>query len=285
MNLLFRASIVLKTIIKIILDCIQSFFVLFAKVLHLIDFPVPLNSSMRKTSSRSISHYYISGIRTYLPIATCALRENIKLSENIRILDFGCGVGRQLLHFTRLYPKPAYYACDIDETSVNFIKKNYPKVNVYVNKPQPLLQYPDGFFHMIYSVSIFSHLCLEDQKKWLPELGRITMPGGICFLTTEGITSLKYLSLDFSIEENSLKEKLKRSGFLYKEYDFFKENRRMQNFLKRYAVCLGSQDSYGNTVLSPQYILKEWNTDYFDVVDIVEGIIDHRQDLVILKRK
>jgi hypothetical protein len=42
--------------------------------------------------------------------------------------------------------------------------------------------------------------------------------------------------------------------------------------------------SYGNTVLSPDYIRRHWSKSGLEVVDIVEGVIDHRQDLVVCKR-
>ncbi len=118
--------------------------------------------------------FILAGLRTSLPIAACARREGVRLEQKIRILDFGCGVGRPLLHLTRTYPAPTYYACDIDHTSVAYIQKNYPQVQAYTNKFSPPLTYESGFFDMIYSVSIFSHLNMDDQMIWLRELARVT---------------------------------------------------------------------------------------------------------------
>ena len=275
----------LKKIVKLGLNPIQSVFVFLARTIGIIDFPVPFNSSMRKTSSRSIRHYYISGIRTYLPIATSAIQEGIMLHEKINVLDFGCGVGRQLLHFTRHYPGPCYYACDIDDTSVAFIAKNYPLVETYVNTFSPPLKYQDSFFDMIYSVSIFSHLNMEDQKVWLIELGRITKPGGLCFVTTEGYSSLKSLAASFGRNENELKEKLDHFGYIYKEYKDWEETIKNQNILRVASSLVGIERSYGNTVMSPSYIRESWVGNEFNVIDVVEGIIDHRQDMVVLRRK
>ena len=88
----------------------QAGVVALATAAGIIDFPVPPNSSMRKTGTHTIRKFYESGIRTYLPIAVAALREGVDLFSGIRVLDFGCGVGRQLLHFTRRYPAPSYSA-------------------------------------------------------------------------------------------------------------------------------------------------------------------------------
>jgi SAM-dependent methyltransferase len=156
-----------KKLTKLMLNGLQTAQVLVGQITGRIDFPVPPNSSMRKTSSTTIRHYYESGIRTYLPIAAIALHEGVDLNAGIRILDFGCGVGRQLLHFTRYFPAPAYFACDVDHTSVAFIRVNYPHVEAYTNEYDPPLKYPDGYFDMVYSVSIFSHLSMPDQVLWL----------------------------------------------------------------------------------------------------------------------
>ena len=77
---------------KVLLNIAQASLVRAATGVGLIDFPVPPNSSMRKTSSKTVSHYYHSGIRCYLPIATMALHYGVELDRNISILDFGCGV-------------------------------------------------------------------------------------------------------------------------------------------------------------------------------------------------
>ena len=276
---------IIKKIGKYSLNQIQNVMVVFMRLFGLIDYPVPPNSSMRKTSSCSIRHYYDSGLRTSMPIATCALYENVKLNEQIRILDFGCGVGRQLLHFTRYFSNPDYYACDIDDTSIDFIAKFYPNVKSYTSSFHPPLNYEDNFFDMIYSVSIFSHLCLEDQQIWLAELARITKPGGICLLTTEGLTAVKSLTQDFETEEHRLFDDLERCGYLYKEYEYLKDSIKDQNTLRVTSLAVGVDGSYGNTVMSPNYIKKEWNSSFFEVINIVEGIIDCRQDLIILRRR
>jgi SAM-dependent methyltransferase len=208
----------------------------------------------------------------------------VKLHENIRVLDFGCGVGRQLLHFTRNYPNPAYFACDVDDTSVAFISRNYPGVQAHTNGFSPPLDYPAGHFDMVYAVSIFSHLAPADHEPWLAELARITKPGGCCFLTTEGYTALPSLAGVYRSTAGDLREQLNRKGCLYREYDYYAEAIRTRDTLRSTSLLVGVEGSYGNTVLSPEYIREHWSGSGLEVVDIVEGVIDHRQDLVVLRR-
>jgi ubiquinone/menaquinone biosynthesis C-methylase UbiE len=258
--------------------------VVAARAVGAIDFPVPPDSSMRKTSSTSLRHYYVSGIQCYMPILTMALQKGIDFDSSIKILDFGCGVGRQLLHFTQNHPTPSYYACDVDDTSVDFIAKNYPRVNSHASKFTPPLRYADGQFDMVYSVSTFSHLNMDDQVLWLNEMARITKPGGYCFLTTEGAFALQWLHEAFGRSLTALREELSERGWLYKEYPDFEENRASDDILKITSVLRGIERSYGHTVLSTDYIRENWNTPEFEVTDILEGLIDLRQDLIVLRR-
>jgi SAM-dependent methyltransferase len=249
-----------------------------------IDFPVPPNSNIRKTAGKTVRHYYLSGIRTFLPIATCAQREGVRLDQNINVLDFGCGVGRQLLHFTRKYPAPKFFACDLDDTAIAFIQKNYPQVDAHTSKFTPPLRYAEGFFDLVYSVSIFSHLNMEDQPLWLAELARVTKPGGFCLLTTEGPSTLKVLAGAFGRDEAALREQLARTGFLYKEYPDWQDCQKTQDTLRLASNMVGIERSYGNTVLSHEHIRRTWPAAGFEVRAIVEAIIDDRQDLVVLRR-
>jgi SAM-dependent methyltransferase len=270
-------------LLKLGLNQVQTALVAGGRLLRQIDFPVPPNSSMRKTGGRTIGGYYVGGLRACLPIATCALREGVRLFENIRVLDFGCGVARGLLHFTRDYPAPTYYACDIDDTSIDFIRRNYPQVQASVTRFSPPLPYEPETFDMIYSVSVFSHLNMEDQIVWLKELARVTRVGGSCFLSTEGLVSLKYRARELEADEPTLRQRLLQDGYLYREYDDWRENVRRQNTLRVTSLMVGVERSYGTTVLTPAYIRQHWPAAGFEVRDIVEGAVD-RQDLVILRR-
>jgi len=272
-----------KKLLKLGLNQVQNCIVGAARLAGIINFPVPPNSSMRKTSTGSLWGFYVAGLRASLPIAACARREGVRLDQKIRILDFGCGVGRPLLHLTRMYPVPSFYACDIDHTSVAFIQKGYPQVQAYTSKFSPPLAYESGFFDMIYSVSIFSHLNMDDQMTWLKELARVTKPGGHVLLSTEGFTSLPYRCPAMRVEEAACRAQLEREGFYYLESPDWQENVQHQNTLAVTSLYVGIERSYGTTILSADYIRRHWPGAGFEVCAVVEGVIDG-QDLVVLRR-
>jgi SAM-dependent methyltransferase len=272
----------IKEVAKLGLNKLQDAYVWGATKAGYIDFPVPPNSSMRKTSSKTISHYYVSGIRCYLPVATMALHYGVELNDDISILDFGCGVARELMHFQRFYPKPKYFACDIDGTSLDFVRKHFD-VECYKNEFEPPLRYQSSSMDFIYSVSTFSHLSPLDHLPWLRELCRVTKPGHYCFLTTEGPTAFRALKVEAALDESDEKQ-FYEAGCLYKEYAILAVERQRVYKVPVANLAMGISGSYGNTALMPDYIRKIWPASGFDVVDIIEGIIDHRQDLVILRK-
>jgi SAM-dependent methyltransferase len=250
-----------KDLAKLTLNVGQFGLASVASKVGLIDFPVPPIGAMRWTSSKTISHYYISGIRCYLPIATMALHYGVKLDDEICILDFGCGVARELLHFQRFYPHPRYFACDVNSANLNFVRRNF-RVACYKNEFKPPLRYETSSMDMIYSVSTFSHLHPSDHL--------VTKPGQFCFTTTEGPTAFSKVKLEASLQPSD-EGQFHETGILYKEYSAL-------------DATTGITGSYGNTVLAPEHIRRAWPDSGFEVVDIVEGIIDHRQDLVVLRK-
>lgn len=136
---------------------------------------------MRKTGPKPLLQYYHGRLRSYLPIAVLAEQHGIDLRRPLHALDFGCGVGRQLLRFVRDYPRPTYLACDVHPECVQFIHRAFPQIAVHTSGFAPPLPYSDDHFDMVHSVSVFSHLHPDDHARWLKELSRVVKPGGYAF--------------------------------------------------------------------------------------------------------
>ena len=277
----------LKKIIKTFLvDPVSRLFISILQVFKIIDFPVPPNSSMRKTIASGSAFDYFHGGTCYLPITTMAEKYGLNLRDkNLNILDFGCGVGRLLLHITREYKSNNYYACDLDETSISFLLKNYPKVNSYTNDYFPPLKYESSKFDMIYALSIFSHLNQEDQGPWLKELSRITKSGGYLFLTIEGSHCLKnFLYKDLGLGKEEANNKLEKDGYIFSSYDKWEEIVNQSNTLRKASQLVGIKKAYGMMAMNKSFIYENWNKYDLEVLDVIEGVISARQDLVVLKK-
>ena len=279
----------LKTIGKACLDQYQSIKVAFLRAIGVIDFPVPPNSRMRGTSSNTIRHYYESGLTTTLPIITAAYIEGLDLRAPAEVLDFGCGVGRQLLHFERNYPGLALHACDVNERSIEFVRSAYRRVESYTSAFSPPLKYPDCKFDLIYSVSIFSHLNIRDHALWLQELARIARPGGLCCLTILGAHARTLRSKPSSGQIPSEVTALEEQGYHYESNfggkpkpDYMKA---VEQIWSVGSNLIGIDEDYGRTYYSEKYVREHWNNESFDFRQYIPGIIDNLQDLVVLKKR
>ncbi|MDO8240415.1 MAG: class I SAM-dependent methyltransferase [Candidatus Moranbacteria bacterium] len=115
------------------------------------------------------------------------------VSEESKILDFGCGNGRLLEILQE--KNPQYFGVDISQKLIDLAKQKYPQFAQNFSKisGQPSLAFPDEFFNNIVSVAVFHHF--PDQKFRLAmakELFRVTKPGGKIVVTVWNLWQEKY---------------------------------------------------------------------------------------------
>jgi ubiquinone/menaquinone biosynthesis C-methylase UbiE len=251
--------------------------------LGIIDFPLPPNHILRRTSSHTIRHYYESGLTSFLPIATAAISTGVNLDDSVSVLDFACGAGRQLLHLTRLYPNVKAHACDIRADAIEYLRRAYPKADVYANKFDPPLEYPEATFDLIYSVSVFSHISFQDAQLWLSELRRVAKPGATLCLTFNSYTSLQRYHesgkhLDLSAE------KLKEIEFFFDAEDEAGYALRMAREVALGFGHPGMLRPTGDIFYSAEKARSLMEGAGFEVKEILPGVIDRMQDLAVLRR-
>lgn len=255
------------------------------RAIGIVDFPVPPNSRLRRTSSHTIRHYYESGLTTMMPILTGARLANLDLDQPLNVLDFGCGVGRQLLQITRIYPNLHVFGCDANLDNIKYDKRAFPGADIYANSFDPPLQYGDDTFDLVYSVSTFSHFSMDDAKLWLTELRRVTKPGGILCLTINGFRSLSLLH-DAGRGLHFTKEKLLEQGawFDVDETGFYRN--KAQDALTTFGSATSSVTRpTGDLYLSPAKAKEFFESVGLEFAGHAPGIIDRMQDLVVVRKK
>lgn len=76
------------------------------------------------------------------------------------------------------------FGTDIDGESIDWCQSKLGHMATFtVNGFWPPLPFADGFFDVIYSISVFTHLPEDMQTAWLAELRRVAKPGGLLLLT------------------------------------------------------------------------------------------------------
>jgi SAM-dependent methyltransferase len=100
-------------------------------------------------------------LRTFLNIGRgCydVLVPHIVSTGRKRILDFGVGCARTARHFYRLLSSVEMHGCDVDSAPIKFLDQSVPFIAPVVIGNDPPLPYPDDYFDVIYSISVFTHL-------------------------------------------------------------------------------------------------------------------------------
>jgi SAM-dependent methyltransferase len=106
--------------------------------------------------------------------------------EGKRVLDFGCGAGRVLRHFAAEALRAEFWGSDIDGESVRWIERRLsPPFRAILHGESPPLRVPDGYFDLMYAMSVFTHITYE-WSAWLLELHRLLAPGGLLLATFLG---------------------------------------------------------------------------------------------------
>jgi SAM-dependent methyltransferase len=189
------------------------------------------------------------------------------------VLDFGCGPGRIALWMEDVGRRGELHGVDIDERAIRWAQRNIPWGTFKANKPEPPLEYPDGYFDLIYNHSVLTHLDEDLQDRWLAELHRITSPGATVLLSFHGQHAFE--DFESKTRENGgdpalVRQRYDREGIVYLNED----------------AWLGSAhpDSYHTTFHAPWYVRQHWGS-FFEVhTHIPQGALGY-QDLIVLKRR
>jgi cyclopropane fatty-acyl-phospholipid synthase-like methyltransferase len=165
-----------------------------------------------------------------------------------RILDFGCGCGRTLVHLQSSAPAARIDGADIDMPAIEWCKDHLDFATFSLSKETPPLDYATDTFDLIYAISVFTHLDEEYQFRWLDELRRVAKPRGIVLLTVNPL------------------------------------NRTDQGFVFERTYEQGLFPAwYHNAYHSQQYVLKNFGK-YFKVLDYLPRSMNAHQDVVLLQK-
>jgi len=145
----------------------------------------PAELRYRVSSSPDAQNFINIGKHCASDIQSALHNAGYDLTTFTRILDFGCGCGRTLIHLKGLAPLAQFDGTDIDERAIEWCKEYLRFATFSVGKASPPTDYASNTFDFIYAISVFTHLDEDYQFRWLEELRRIAKPGGVLLLTVD----------------------------------------------------------------------------------------------------
>lgn len=179
-----------------------------------------------------------------------------------RVLDWGCGPGRMARYLLRFWPEAALTGCDIDAEAVEWCGRELRPGAFRATGPFPPLPFGDGGFDAVVGYSVMTHLPWPLQERWLSEIRRVLVPGGVFATSVQG-------SFAASLTPG-LPARLKRAGILDGTPDSALDG-------------VAPPGYYRAVFQTPAFTRERWGRG-FEVLDYVEGGLSALHDLVVLRR-
>lgn len=208
------------------------------------------------------------------------------LGEKTKILDFGCGWGRALRAFLNDVPASNLYGADPLPHLIDAARETMrrPEINLTVTPQRPPSQLPSDTFDLIYAYSVFSHLSEETASAWIKEFQRILAPGGLVALTTRPRAHIaRWTAADVEGQQNAAEYK---SMFEDAEGDLARYDKGEYVFHAGRGAHGLTTDNYGEAVVSPEYVKKNWTAPTFKFLELKENYSTkmYMQPIIVMKK-
>jgi SAM-dependent methyltransferase len=209
------------------------------------------------------------------------VEQGTSIAEQRTLYDWGCGCGRLLLQLgAKIGAGTRLMGSDVDREAIAWLQQSLPSADARVNDFRPPLPAGDGEVQCLVSSSILTHLTEADQDAWLADLRRVLSGDGLAVITIAG--PQMYAAMRSGSVPTRSRELLRRlatmpdledAGFVFEPYERTRAND--DDFV-------GVSGEYGLTFHSHDYVRERWSA-HFDVVDIREARVNHKQDIVVLR--
>jgi len=203
------------------------------------------NKLLKKKTSFFSSHEYFSDYKVRLAI------ENLNISslKKIRILEYGCGIGRNIKYLKKYFKNFSIElsACDVSIKSLNFLKRLFPSVKCFDCSGRDYIYNHLEKYDIIFIAGVFHHISPKERHNVSRNISSMLKNDGQLIIFEHNpfnpitrkivkeceydedailLTPKKLISYFSKIKKMKLKEK--------KYYLFIPQKFRFLNFIEKY---------------------------------------------------
>lgn len=186
---------------------------------------------------------------------TAYLANKFKLGNNLKLLDFGSGVGNSIPYFNNFFTASKLTCLDVSSKSLELAEKRFPGKADFIAFDGTTIPFSDNEFDLIFSSCVFHHISHSEHDAILKEIFRVLRPGGILVifehnpfnpLTRRAVNTCTFDENAVLITERQFSQRIRRAGFSnslrsYRIFfpGFLRKLRPIERFLK--WMPLGAQ--------------------------------------------
>jgi SAM-dependent methyltransferase len=153
--------------------------------------PIPPPELWQRWSTTA-EEYLIAGSRDAASILATLAQIGVAAERLPRVLDFGCAEGRVLRFFPRKEDS-VRWGVDINAERIAWAQQHLsPPFLFATTTTAPHLPFEDGYFDLVYALSVFTHIS-DLADAWFLELLRVLRPNGYIWLTIHDRHSVELL--------------------------------------------------------------------------------------------
>lgn len=204
------------------------------------------------------------------------------MTRSGNVLDFGCGWGRFLRFLAKEVDASHLFGVDVDPEVLAECRAVDVPGDLRQITPLGQLPFPDKFFDVVMSYSVFTHLPANVNLHWMREIARTCKPGAVFVLTLQPRGFLEFVRREAPLGSSPWHRNLARfagqADDLMQQYD-----RGEFVYLPSGGGAHRPEVTYGEAVVPGQWIRREWGKQWH-VRDLVGDRARFPQDVLVAQR-
>jgi hypothetical protein len=227
-------------------------------------------------------HALREGFNFYQHVKGYSAALGMPLRPSSKVLDFGSGWGRYPRLFWNDVDEENLFGVDVDQDVLAVCRGIGTPGRFFHIDPVGPLPFEDGFFDLIVSYSVFSHLPEPVARHWMRELSRVAKSGCVFAYTTE---PRRFLDFILDIPSNTSNDWHAALGRFKSEIPGLLARFDEGQFC--YLSTSGGQnldrDVYGDAAVPERYIREEW-AEFFRLMAYIDDPDRFWQAFVVVQK-